>query len=150
MVARPARAGGSFDIAGIELVRGFVEHLAEQRSSAVPTSVQRIRAQIDWGVLEAAVAESTSIEQAIGRAIALADRMCRGVSDEPEAAVTTSDKVEQPFFAFSVADVVPDFGDHSRYRTRVAKRFARIFSTRRQSDDEVGAAALVSAESLSP
>jgi hypothetical protein len=39
-------------------------------------------------------------------------------------------KTEDPFFAFSMADVIPDFGDESRYRTRVARKMTRMFGTR--------------------
>jgi hypothetical protein len=129
-------ADGSFRIARVELVRKFIEHIAAQSRSAVPGSAGALT-RIDWDALEAAVGESSSLEQAVGRAIALADRICRGVSHEPELFVTVppDDAVDQPFFAFSVADVVPDFGDGSRYRTRVARRVARIFANRRQSGD---------------
>ncbi len=127
-------------------MRRFVEHLVAEGSSTVITS-GLTRKQVDWGALEAAVAESNSIEQAIGRAVALADRMCRGDSGERQLTVTTSaEKADQPFFAFSVADVVPDFGDDSRYRTRVAKRVARIFANRRQPASDAGAGTLITSE----
>ena len=127
---------GSFRIARVELVRKFIEHIAARSQSSLPGSAGA-GSRIDWDALEAAVAESSSPEQAIGRAIALADRICRGVSDGAELFVPVSpdDAIDQPFFAFSVADVVPDFGDGSRYRTRVARRVARIFANRRQSGD---------------
>ena len=35
-----------------------------------------------------------------------------------------------PFFAFSVADVTPDFGDDSRYRRRAVRKLARILASR--------------------
>jgi hypothetical protein len=41
----------------------------------------------------------------------------------------SSTQAEDPFFAFSLADVVPDFGDESRYRTRMAKKMTRIFGS---------------------
>lgn len=128
-----------FDIAGFGLVREFVEHLAARSQLPWATSSTRSTARIDWEALEDAVAGASSLELAIGRAIALADRMCRDVSDDHELEVTTTrDEVDEPFFAFSVTDVVPDFGDQSRYRARVAKRVAKIFGNRRQPDAVCG------------
>lgn len=132
---REARTDVPFDIAGFGLVREFVEHLAARSRLTGATRSTRSTARIDWEALEDAVKGTSSLEQAIGRAIALADRMCRDVSEDCELEVTTTgDQVDQPFFAFSVTDVVPDFGDDSRYRTRVAKRVAKIFGNRRQPD----------------
>ena len=73
------------------------------------------------------MADSSTLEQAIGRAVVVADQMSRGVLDDTQPGDSPSLKPEDPFFAFSVADVIPDFGDQSRYRTRVARRVTRIF-----------------------
>jgi len=87
---------------------------------------------IDWGAVEASVADSRTLEQAIGRAVVIADQMSRGVFDDTHPGQSPSSlKPEEPFFAFSMADVVPDFGDGSRYRIRVARKMARILGTRR-------------------
>ena len=63
----------------------------------------------------------------------VADQMSRGVFAGIEYADRwPSYDANDPFFAFSVADVSPDFGDESRYRKRVAKKFAGILATRRR------------------
>ena len=87
---------------------------------------------IDWLAVEASVGDARSIEQAIGRAVVVADQMSRGLFDNMQLGDTQSSSAgEVPFFAFSMADVVPDFGDESRYRTRMARKVARIFGNRR-------------------
>jgi hypothetical protein len=127
-------AGSSFDIAACELVRRFVEHLAAQNPAQSASGLAAPR-EVDWGALAAAVAKTPSLEQAIGRAVVLAHRMYRVELDDAHLGVGASgEETDQPFFAFSVADVTPDFGDNSRYRTKVAKRVSRFFAGRRQLD----------------
>ena len=104
-------------------------------------------------VVEASVADSLSFEQAIGRAVVIADQMSRGVLDEAQLGnapsslgdaplalgdaplalgdAPSSSDAGDPFFAFSMADVVPDFGGEHRYWTRVRTKMARIIGTRR-------------------
>jgi hypothetical protein len=118
----------SFDIGSFDLVRKFVEHVLSQNTSTVLGNGRSFRPVIDWVAVEASVADSRSCEQAIGRAVVIADQMCRGRFDDNHLGdAPTSPNREEPFFAFSLADVVPDFGDESRYRSRVARRVTRVF-----------------------
>jgi spore germination protein YaaH len=127
-----ASAIETFDIGSFGLVRKFVEHVVAKNASAVLGDGRLARHAIDWEAVEASVADSRTLEQAIGRAVVIADQMCRGVSDITRLGDAPSPlKAEVPFLTFSMADVVPDFGDESRYRTRVAKKVGRIFGTRR-------------------
>ncbi len=120
-----------FNVGSFDLVRKFVEHMVAENASALGDG-RSSRNAIDWERVEASVADSTSFEQAIGRAVVIADEMCRGVFDDPRLGDASSPlRTEEPFFAFSLADVVPDFGDESRYRTRVARRVARILGSGR-------------------
>jgi spore germination protein YaaH len=58
--------------------------------------------------------------------------MCRGVFDITRLGDAPWPlKAEVPFFTFNMADVVPDFGDENRYRTRMARKAVRIFGARR-------------------
>lgn len=142
-----------------EMFCQFVEHLADTRRSAALGTGCPSSHRVDWDALRAAATGSTSIEQAIGRAVVEAERMFRSepddsrvtaiqvadslVADSQVAAdvsrITESDLTVapapftsgEPFFAFSVADVVPDFGDGTRYRTKIATKVGRIFKVRR-------------------
>ncbi len=125
-----ASAIETFDIGSFGLVRKFVEHMVAKNASAVLGSGRSARHAIDWEAVEASVADSRTLEQAIGRAVVIADQMCRGVFDITRLGDSPL-KAEAPFFTFSMADVVPDFGDESRYRTRMARKAGRIFGTRR-------------------
>ncbi len=126
-----APAIDSFDIGSFDLVRKFVEHVVAKNASTVLGNGRSSRNAVDWDAVQASVADSRSFEQAIGRAVVIADQMCRGVFDVTQAGDAPSSlEDEDPFFAFSMADVVPDFGDECRYRTRVARKVARIFGTR--------------------
>ncbi len=121
-----------FNIGSFDLVRKFVAHVAAKNASASPGDGRSSRNAIDWKTVEASVVDSNSFEQAIGRAVVIADQMCRGVFDRTHPRDASSSlKTEEPFFTFSMVDVVPDFGDESRYRTKVARRVARIFRIRR-------------------
>ena len=51
--------------------------------------------------------------------------------DRTAAHVAPPVPTEDPFVAFSVAEAVPDFGDQSRYRSRVTRKVARNFGTGR-------------------
>ena len=131
--ARPGwTATGSFDVGSFELVRRFVDHVVSQNASARLGNVQASRRMIDWAAVQASVADSRTLEQAIGRAVVIADRMSRV---QPDGTLhedsPSSRKIENPFFAFSMADVIADFGDESRYRTRMARRVTSILGTRR-------------------
>jgi hypothetical protein len=127
---RSAAAKGSFDISSFDLVHNFVEHLVAKNASQALEINRSSRPTIDWETVEASVADSCSFEQAIGRAVVIADQMSRGVFGDTQFG-DAPPSVEDPFFPFSVADVIPDFGDESRYRTRVARKVGRIFGTQR-------------------
>jgi hypothetical protein len=125
-----------FDIGSFDMVRKFVEHVVDKNAPTSPGTGERPRLAIDWDAVEASVADAPTLEQAIGRAVVIADQMSRGlfageqVQYGPISRPDTSfQTVEDPFFAFSMADVVPDFGDASRYRLRVARKVARIFGS---------------------
>ena len=119
-----------FDMDAFGLVRRFVEEVLARSPSGTPG-----RNIVDWATVEAAIAGSESYEHAIGRAVVIADRMCRGVFGDTGTESTPTPFITEPeippFFAFSVTDVAPDFGDESRYRTRVARRVARLLATLR-------------------
>jgi hypothetical protein len=114
-----------------ELVRCFVKHLAHgSESDALPSGLCS-PPRFEWEDLRTAIAGSHSIEHAIGRAVVIADRMSRGASGDPDPRETQSgtEPKDHPFFGFSVADAVPDFGDRSRYRTRAARRLTEVFGS---------------------
>jgi hypothetical protein len=119
----------SFDLRSFELVRRFVENMVAKNAPAVLGNVRSSLRSIDWETVQASVADSRSFEQAIGRAVVIADQMSRGVFEDTRFGDALPN-AEGPFFPFSVADVVPDFGDESRYRTRVARKVGRIFGAR--------------------
>jgi hypothetical protein len=123
-------ANESFDIGSFDLVRKFMEHLLVKNASEALGNSRLSHRTIDWQTVEASVADSRSFEQAIGRAVVIADQMCRGVFGDAKLGDVPPNAID-PFFPFSVADVVPDFGDESRYRTRVARRVGRIFGGQR-------------------
>jgi hypothetical protein len=127
-----ASAAAFFDIGSFELVRGFVEHVVAKNASAPLGNGRSTRHAIDWSAVRASVADSRTLEQAIGRAVVIADQMSRGVFNGTQPGDSpTQLNVEDPFFSFSMADVIPDFGDGSRYRTRVTRKVGRIFGARR-------------------
>ncbi len=92
-----------------------------------------VQYEIDWATVEASTSDCQTLEEAIGRAVVVAHQMSRGVFDDIQGAGSwPSYDANDPFFAFSVADVAPDFGDESRYRKRVARKVAGILGTRRR------------------
>jgi hypothetical protein len=126
--ATPFIASGSFD-----LVRKFLEHLVVEKSEGASGYGESARCEIDWAAVEASTSNCQTLEQAIGRAIVVADQMSRGVfAGIQYADLWPSYDADDPFFAFSVADVAPDFGDESRYRKRVVRKVVEILGTRRK------------------
>lgn len=124
---RPPSVFDSIELELLDFVRSFVTHLMATNSGADETH-DRSQRPIDWELIRRTVADSCSVEHAIGRAVVIADQMSRGVYDNTSEEVDWSDTLaEDPFFAFSVAEAVPDFGDQRRYRTRVTRTVARIF-----------------------
>jgi hypothetical protein len=124
-------ANGFVDIGAFELVRRFVEHVAAKNVPGEAGDGRLGRVAVDWETVAASVADSRSLEHAIGRAVVVADQMARGVFDDsPVGDAPSLPDLDEPFFAFTMADVVPDFGDDS-YRTRVARMVARIIRIRR-------------------
>ena len=135
-------AEGSYAVGAMALVRQFVDHLLVGNTATALGGAHPARHPVDWAAIEASVGNCRSLEQAIGRAVVIADQMSRGLSEEThlraakppiaageESALT--DRDEDPFFAFSMADAIPDFGDESRYRTKVANKVARAFGVQR-------------------
>ena len=134
-------AKNSYPVAAFALVREFVEQVL------VPHAAAEIdgRRPVDWAAIEALIIDCRSLEQAIGRAVVVADQMSRGVFEDTqqcteivkqESPVTGGEsplvaRDEDPFFAFSMTDAVPDFGDESRYRTKVARKVARVLGVQR-------------------
>ena len=68
--------------------------------------------EIDWAAVEASTTDCQTLEQAIGRAVVSPIR-CLGecLTGIQCADLWPSYDANDPFFAFSVADVAPDFGD---------------------------------------
>jgi len=144
----PRPLARSFDVSSFELVRAFVTRVVENNGSSGSQPLP----PVDWRAVEAAVSDSTSLEQAIGRAVVIAALSRRIASDEAvlrvdepvlrvDAPVLRVDESEpessEPFFAFSMVDAVADFGD-SRYRTRMANRVGRMFQRNRAETDPAG------------
>jgi hypothetical protein len=122
----------AFDIGSHDLVCQFVEQVVAKNASGLLGNGRSLRSAIDWEAVKASVAESNSLEQAIGRAVVIADQMCRGVFEDSRlSAAPLSTQTQDAFFRFSVVDVAPDFGDESRYRSKMARSVARIFGIRR-------------------
>jgi hypothetical protein len=128
----PVGRRDSFAIGSNKLVREFVETVVAPRAAASSGGGLALADVIDWAVVEATVADSGSFEEAIGRAIVIADQMGRGVFKYGSRNLPYSlpDEVE-PFFAFTVGDAVPDFGDESRYRSRVARKMGGMLKRKR-------------------
>jgi hypothetical protein len=127
---RSSRVGDFIDIGEFGMVRSFVDHLVAKQALEEPDNRSSRRQPPNWETLVAAVADSRTLEQAIGRAVVIADRLARGLVDEFDwDEVGTPRAIDDSFFAFTMADVVPDFGD-SRYRARVSRRVAGIIGIR--------------------
>ena len=122
-------SGTHYDIKSFELVRQFVEGLLVQKTSTSGTDDLR-RNVVDWETLEASVADSNSLEQAIGRAITLVNQDPGGLLTCPSRVMPGAEDSDS-FFSFSLGDVAADFGDGTRYRTRVARRVTTIVARRR-------------------
>jgi hypothetical protein len=121
-------ANGSLDLA-----RKFLEHLMLENAAGAVGRGGSVQYEIDWATVEASTSDCQTLEEAIGRAVVVAHQMSRGVFDDIQGAGSwPSYDANDPFFAFSVADVAPDFGDESRYRKRVARKVAGILGTRRR------------------
>lgn len=122
----------AFDIGSFSIVRQFVEQIVDKSAAAMPANGETTPFAIDWKAVEAAVADSRTLEQAVGRAVVIADRAARGLCDDYRLRQAPPwPKFEDPFFAFSMADVLPDFGDESRYRSKVRRKVASLFGARR-------------------
>jgi hypothetical protein len=128
-------AAEPFAVRSVGFLRTFAEHIVAANASMRPDNGQSSRHVIDWDAVEASVADAQTLEQAIGRAVVIVDQMSRAlfVRSEQLSDPWPPPSADDPFFAFSMVDVVPDFGDESRYRKRVANTMAKIFgATARQ------------------
>ena len=144
-----ASASESFDLA-----RQFIEHMVTNDALARSMNGYPCTSAVDWKAVQATIADSRTLEHAIGRAVVIASQMCRGACHEspqgaeenrpsgvrpsvaPRSRTTTDDLLiafhdDDPFFSFNSVDAIPDFGDESRYRTRVARKMARVCGIRR-------------------
>jgi hypothetical protein len=114
-----------------EVFREFVEHIVIRNDLERPEQVRNCLRTFEWRAIHCAVADTSSLEQALGRAVVFAGRMHQkpiaDTSGDMSQRVFSDD---EPFFAFSVANALPDFGDQSRYRTRVTKRVVGLFRPR--------------------
>jgi hypothetical protein len=114
-------------VASFALMREFVEQQVLTSDGNSDTAFGAVSSRIDWQVIEGLVAHCASAEEAIGRAIVIADQMARGVFDHSAWLLhLQAGSPGAAFFSFSVTDAVPDFGDRS-YRNRVSKRMGRAF-----------------------
>jgi hypothetical protein len=128
VAATTSIANGSFD-----LVRKFLERLVLENAARELGLDGSGHNEIDWAAVEASTSDCQTLEQAIGRAVVVADQMSRGVFDGTQCAdFWPSYDANDPFFAFSVADIAPDFGDESRYRKRMVRKVAGMLGTRRK------------------
>jgi hypothetical protein len=122
----------AFDVGSFAIVRQFVEHIMDKNATTLSDDGERSLLALDWEAVEASISDSRSIEHAIGRAVVIADHTSRGLCDEYLLRHASPwPAFEDPFFSFSMENVLPDFGDESRYRSRVRRKVARIFGTRR-------------------
>jgi hypothetical protein len=127
----PASATSSTATGSFDLVRKFLEHLVVENAAGVHGRDGSAQYEIDWAAVEASTSDCQTLEEAIGRAVVVADQMSRGVFDGIQCGdLWPSYDANDPFFAFSVADVAPDFGDESRYRRRAVRKLARILRNR--------------------
>jgi hypothetical protein len=127
---RSSPVGDFIDIGAFGIVRGFVDHLVAKQGFKEPDNPSSGCKLPIWETLVAAVADSHTLEEAIGRAVVIADRLARGFVDEFESdEAGTPRAADDSFFAFTMADAVPDFGD-SRYRARLSRRVAGIIGIR--------------------
>jgi hypothetical protein len=127
---RSSPVGEFIDIGAFGIVRGFVDHLVAKQALAEPDNTSSGCKPPIWEILVGVVADSHTLEQAIGRAVVIADRLARGLVDEFDSdEAGTPRTADHSFFAFTMTDVVPDFGD-SRYRARVSRTVASIIGIR--------------------
>jgi hypothetical protein len=150
-----ARGSDTTESEVFDLVRAFVEHVIDEERDATGDVLAPTQT-VDWDAVRAAVADTRTLEHAAGRAVVLAlstprtatdAATCRKVVEEIEASATWDVRIDDPFFAFSVADVDPDFGDESRYRSKVARRVARAMGMGRRPGEPVDDEPAISAAS---
>jgi spore germination protein YaaH len=117
---------GTFDIRSIDLVRQYVEHLVS-RSTSGGTSPETVEIDeaIIWEMIQRSIAGSESMEEAVGRAIVVADQISRGSLEVPQLSAKGSHgKEHSSFFSVNMSSATPDFGDDSRFRKKVAEGVA--------------------------
>lgn len=137
----------------LEILEQFFQHLAVTNASRGSADERGPLPSLQWGSAMKAISDSRSIEQAIGRAVVIADqlhpkagtrhedrerpvdtRSGRRSFDHSQNTTSLVSQDGDPFFSFSVADSLPDFGDESRYRTRLANKVGRMLKPRRVDD----------------
>jgi hypothetical protein len=131
---------------GFEILENFVDHLHTTGPLRGTVIEQNCAPSIGWDRAEEAIVDCTSIEQAIGRTLVFADQINKRVATHdgrstPSSTVRSENPAfvrdEDPFFSFSVVDSLPDFGDQSRYRSKLAKRVGRMLRPRRDIEAAV-------------
>jgi spore germination protein YaaH len=112
----------TFDIESMDMVREYIGYLAN-KNSATNAGLGSDEAVIDWDVIQSAIEGSESIEEAVGRAVVVADLMSRGAykGQFGEAGANTHLSSNR-FFAFDNSNATADFGERSRFRTWIAER----------------------------
>ncbi len=112
----------TFDIQSMELVRQYIYHLASKATVGGIGDLPGGGA-IDWDVIRDSIAGSQSVEEAIGRAIVVADLMSRGAykGEFGEVGAGASQNSNR-FFAFDNSNVNAQFGEKTRFKTWIAER----------------------------
>jgi hypothetical protein len=128
----PAPRADNFNPLRFEIFRDFVERVVVPNTPDGFGPTYGGLQGAPWEAIRSAVADSNSIEQALGRAIVFADRLqSEPIADVIDTTSETTEHSNEAFFAFSVADALPDFGDQSRYRSKVTRKVAGVFRPRR-------------------
>jgi hypothetical protein len=116
-----------------EFLETFIQNQAVTNAARQPEGDRDSPPAIEWELVTEAIGGAHSVEQAIGRVVVIVDQINRGarlnrdvLDDQGQCLASPPVRDDDPFFAFSVIDSLPDFGDQSRYRTRLAKKVGRM------------------------
>lgn len=112
----PGHGSGPIGFRSFDLVRQYFEELASNEPSAEGPNG---REAIDWDVVRESLAGSESVEEAIGRAVVIADLMSRGKYKGPGS---SSQRNSSAFFSFDNTNAIANFGEKTRFRTWIAER----------------------------
>jgi spore germination protein YaaH len=109
----------SFDVRSFEIVRRYLEQLESRDARKGVTW-----GASDWERVLHSVEGADSLEQAIGRAVIVADQIVGSIPVKTKDTVPPPE-IEGSFFAFDSFSAIPEFGDGARIRTKVAGRLSR-------------------------